>query len=151
MEYRDLKFVFGEIALEHGFSRAGRGWLRETPVALLFLDLQRSNFGRYADLNIKLFLQNERVVVSPDVTRMLERKSGDVFLRQPKSYGAAFELDSRLDDFVRKGTIGQLFVGVVSRIVAACATPSGLLELRDEGSLYLLPAAEARLAKLWAA
>ena len=56
MESNDFKKIFGEVAKGNGFERAHEGWFKEFSDIIQVLDLQRSNYGPYFYLNIKVFI-----------------------------------------------------------------------------------------------
>lgn len=145
MEALKFKSIFGNVAKTHGFSTAYGGWHQETQSALVVLDIQKSNFGNYFELNVKIFL-NTRVPTSPsELKKLVKSLSGDIFRRQPEEYRVAFDLDAPVTNFDREELINMLFTNFVDRIVLASSNPADLLRLRDEGVIYLLPMVEARL------
>lgn len=95
MESSEFKLLLGEIARAHAFTTAKGCWYRETPAALLVLDLQRSNFGNYFDLNLKLFL-GQRLPISTAELKQLKSLGGDIFRRQPVEYRETFDLDAEI-------------------------------------------------------
>lgn len=145
MENRDFKSLFGSVAKAHGFAAANGVWYRETAVALLVLHLQKSNYGNYFDLNIKLFLGCTRSTSPVAFKSLVKSHSGDVFRRQPPAYRDVFDLDTEVSAVDRSESLDRMFTELVDRIAAACSTSEGLLRLRDEGVLFLLPGVEARI------
>lgn len=71
--------------------------------------------------------------------------SGDIFRRQPEEYREAFDLDSPLRLADRRAAIEKMFRELIDHIVSASTGPAGILRLRDEGVLFVLPSVEARL------
>ena len=53
----EFKQLFSEVAVAHQFVRDHGGWFRESPECIVVLNLQRSNFGRYFELNVKVFVR----------------------------------------------------------------------------------------------
>jgi hypothetical protein len=145
MEAKEFKALLGDVAKAHGFVAAHGGWYRETPAALFVLDLQKSNFGNYFELNLKLFLGRGLPSNSAELKKLVKSLSGDVFRRQPEEYREAFDLDAAITGIDRRGHLDRMFTELVDRMVSASESPAGILRLRDEGLLYLLPMAEARL------
>jgi len=145
MEASEFKVLFGDVAKAHGFIAAHGGWYRETPTALFVLNLQKSNFGNYFELNLKLFLGHGLPGSATEFKKLVKSLSGDIFRRQPEEYREAFDLDAATTDADRRSLIDRMFTELVDRMVSASASPAGLLRLRDEGVVYLLPMAEARL------
>ncbi len=145
MKAGEFKVLLGDVAKAHGFTSAHGGWYREAPAALLVLNLQKSNFGNYFELNLKLFLGAGLPSSSAELKKLVKNLSGDIFRRQPEEYRNAFDLDAALTDSDRRSLIDRMFGELVDRIVSASTDPAGILRLRDEGVIYLLPMAEARL------
>ena len=145
MDSRELKRVFGEVAKAHGFNVAPGGWYRQVPIGLLVLNLQRSNFGNYYEVNIKVFLGHAQPVESE--LKRLVNLAGDIFRRQPEEYRSAFDLDVPAAAVDRESAIDRMFSTVIDRIVSAADESAGILRLRDAGILYLLPGIEERLTK----
>lgn len=145
MEAKEFKAFLGDMAKAHGFMAAHGGWYRETASALFVLHLQKSNFGNYFELNLKLFLGRGLPSDSAEWKQLVKRDSGDIFRRQPVECREAFDLDAAITVADRRDTLDRMFTELLDRIASASASPAGLLQLRDEGVLYLLPMAEARL------
>lgn len=145
MEASEFKAVLGDVAKAHGFAAAHGGWYRETPAALFVLNLQKSNFGNYFELNLKLFLGQGAPSTAADFKKLVKRLSGDIFRRQPEEYREVFDLDAAITAADRRNRLERMFTELIDRIASAAASPFGILRLRDEGVVYLLPMAEARL------
>lgn len=57
MDSKEFKSIFDEVAKRSSFEKAFGGWFRESSECIAVLDLQKSNFGDYYELNIKIFIQ----------------------------------------------------------------------------------------------
>ncbi len=147
MDAGEFKALLGDVAKAHGFTAAHGGWYRETAAALFVLSLQKSNFGNYFELNIKLFLGHRLPSNASEFKKLVKSLSGDIFLRQPEDYREVFDMDGVITVADRQDRLEKMFTELVDRMVSASATPGGILRLRDEGVLYLLPMAEAHLKK----
>lgn len=145
MKAKEFKDIFGDAAKSHGFNVAPGGWYRELPIALLVLELQKSNLGNYFELNIKLFLGRGAPSDPSEFKKLVKNMSGDIFRRQPEEFRDAFDLDTPIDSKDRRVRLEQIFSELIDRIVSAAASSAGILRLRDEGGLYVLPMVEARL------
>jgi hypothetical protein len=97
MDNKSFKTLFGEVATTHGFVAAHGGWYRELPAALFVLDLQKSNFGAYYELNLKLFLSSAVQRETATLKVLIKNMSGDIFRRQPNEYRVAFDLESNME------------------------------------------------------
>lgn len=147
MDYVSLKSMVGEIAKDHGFRSAGGGWFMINDFVLIALNLQKSNYGRYADINLKIFLDMDVPRSGVELKPLITRLSGDIFRRQPRECNEALDLDSALDASARRTAIERFFAEIVDRVAVESSSASGLFSLRDEGVLYLLPAVEDRLKR----
>lgn len=145
MEANQFKAIFGGVAQAHGFTAAHGGWYQEHKAALFVLDLQKSNFGSYFELNLKLFLGHGPPINPAELKRLVRILGGDVFRRQPEEYRATFDLDASVDAADRRASLDQMFTELVDRIASAADSPAGILRLRDDGVVHLLPMAEVRL------
>lgn len=145
MEAKEFKALLGDVAKAHGFNVAPGGWYRELPAALFVLDLQKSNFGNYFELNIKLFLGRTAPSDPAEFKKLVKNMSGDIFRRQPEECRIAFDLDAPVEAASRRTMIDQMFSELVDRIASTANSLAGILRLRDEGILYVLPMIEARL------
>lgn len=54
---KEFKSLFGSIAKENGFLQAFGGWYKESSECIAILELQKSKYGDYYMLNIKIFIQ----------------------------------------------------------------------------------------------
>jgi hypothetical protein len=109
------------------------------------INLQKSNFGNYFELNLKLFLGKGLPGTAAESKKLVKSLSGDIFRRQPEEYREVFDLDAAVTLADRRDRLDKMFTELVDRIASAAASPFGLLRLRDQGVVYLLPMAEARL------
>ena len=57
MESKEFKNVFEKVAKANNFEKAFGGWFKESTECIVILCLQKSNFGDYYELNIKIFIQ----------------------------------------------------------------------------------------------
>lgn len=57
MNSKEFKKAFDELAQANNFEKSFGGWLKESLECIVILDLQKSNFGDYYELNIKIFVQ----------------------------------------------------------------------------------------------
>lgn len=57
MNSKDFKGAFNQIARKYSFEKAYSGWFKESKECIAVLDLQKSNYGDYYELNIKIFIQ----------------------------------------------------------------------------------------------
>ena len=109
MDTRVFKAFFSDAAKRNGFTKAFGGWIDESPECITALDLQKSNFGDYYELNIKSFVQGmfgKSYATSKDLVKV---QNGDVFVRPPVAYRDVFDLDDPMDRAERERRIDALF------------------------------------------
>lgn len=147
MEKPQFKALFDDVARGHGFLAAHGGWHRQFEGVLLILDLQRSNFGAYYELNLKLFLNSLSAAERIASKILVKSESGDIFVRPPETYRPAFDLEATLSALQRREKLDDLFRKWVLPVGEACASPAGILSLRDRGMIFLLPGVEKHLKK----
>lgn len=148
METREFKILFGSVAKEHGFTPAYGGWYLETPTGLFVLNLQKSNFGNYFELNLKLFLGLQLSSNGVELKKTVKSFSGDIFRRQPEEFREIFDLDAEISLADRRKLLEKLFAELIDRMASGFASQAEILRLRDEGVIFLLPTIEARVNKL---
>lgn len=84
MDNQDFKYIFDILAKANNFEKAFGSWIKESSECIIVLDLQKSNFGNYFELNIKIFVQGmfgNKYVINKDIVK---KHIGDVFARQSK-------------------------------------------------------------------
>ena len=104
MENKEFKNLFNETAKKNGFASAFGGWFKESNECIAALYLQKSNYGNYYELNIKVFIQGifgEHYKKSKE----LKHAVSDILGRQPEEYRDVFDLDSLIEDAIRKKKI----------------------------------------------
>lgn len=145
MDSKNLKAIFDKIAIANNFDQAFGGWVKESSECLIILDLQKSNFGNYYDLNIKIFVQGlfgNSYVKGKD---LVKKMTGDIFLRQPISYNDAFDYDNSISEAKRKEQLQGLFHEFIVPWTDKALSRTGLKELAQSNVLYLLPAVKEEL------
>ena len=109
MDSKEFKNLFDTVAKANDFERAFGGWFKESSESIIVLDLQKSNFGDYYELNIKIFVQGifgNKYTKSRDLVR---KHTGDIFTRQPNKYKDVLDFDTSMADEKRKGKLEQFF------------------------------------------
>lgn len=145
MESNDFKKLFEEIAKEYDFKRAYEGWFKEFPEIIQVLDLQKSNYGNYYYLNIKLYIQGvfgSKYVKSKQLVKI---DGGDVFLRQPDNYSNLLDLDAPLEKNERKEGLRRMFNEFIMPFSNKTTTKEEIKELHRKGDLFILPAVKKEL------
>lgn len=145
MDTKEFKRLFGEVAAANGFVAAYGGWFQGSPECVVVLDLQKSNYGNYYELNVKVFVQGLFGEHHGRTKEMVKRHTGDVFRRQPKDYDPPLDLDSGLSYDERKAAIQALFSNFLVPFASEALSRAGIFSLAERGEIYLLPAVRKEL------
>ena len=145
MDSKEFKNIFDEVAKRNDFEKAFGGWFIESSECIIVLDLQKSNFGDYYELNIKIFIQGmfgNAYVKSKD---LVKKHTGDIFTRQPNNYKDVFDFDKSMDDNNRKRKLEELFSEFIKPFTDKALSRKGLKELEAQEKIFLLPAVKEDL------
>ncbi|MBX3102799.1 MAG: DUF4304 domain-containing protein [Bacteroidetes bacterium] len=145
MDSKDFKKIFGELAKLSGFENAFGGWFKESAESIIILELQKSNFGNYYQLNIKIFIQGifgRRYLPSKD---LVKGSMGHINFNETKDYKNAFDFDEPMDDDMRERQLNTLFENHIVPITNKTLSKSGVKELADKGAVLLLPVIKEEL------
>jgi hypothetical protein len=146
MDSKDFKKLFGEVAKSNGFESAFGGWFKDSAESIVVLDLQKSNFGDYYEMNIKIFIQGMFGNSYSRSKDLVKRDIGNIFTRQPPEYKSVFDFDEPMDDEKRKEKLEQLFSKFIVPFSDKALSTSGIRELAEKGEITLLPAVKEELA-----
>ena len=144
MENKDFKKLFGCLAQQNGFEYAFSGWIKESPECIAIIELQKSNYGNYYDMNIKIYIQGVFGNKYLKCKDLVKNDTGDIFTRQPPEYNSAFDLDSLMDSETRKNILSKLFIGFIVPEVDKNLTRAGIVEQARNGK-FILPAIKKEL------
>ena len=142
MESKEFKKVFEKVAKANNFEKAFGGWFKESTECIVVLCLQKSNFGDYYELNIKIFIQGmfgNKYTRSKD---LVKKNVGDVFTRQPSDYSNVLDFDISIEK------LESLFREFIVPFTDLALSRLGLRELAKEGKIFLLPAVKEGLTIL---
>ena len=138
--------IFNEVAKRNNFGKAFGGWFIESPECIVVLDLQKSNFGDYYELNIKIFVQGMFGNAYVKGKDLVKKQVGDTFTRQPDNYKDVFEFDRTMADDKRTQKLEELFSAFIKPFANKALSRQGLKELGDQEKIFLLPAVKSELA-----
>lgn len=145
MDSKEFKNIFDQTAQRNGFEKAFGGWFNESPECIVVLDLQKSNYGDYYELNIKIFVQGmfgNNYTKSKD---LVKKHTGDIFTRQPNNYKDVLDFDTSMDDVKRKERLESLFSEFIIPFTNKALTRAGIKELAEQEKIFLLPAVKEEL------
>lgn len=144
MENKEFKKLFNEVAKKNNFESAFGGWFKETNECIAALYLQKSNYGNYYELNIKIFIQGvfgNQYQKSKD----LKNATSAILGRQPEEYRDVFDLDLLMEDVLRKEKLEKLFEDFVVPFVDKMLTREGIRKCAQNDKDFLSPALNEEL------
>lgn len=144
MDSKDFKKIFGEVAKHQGFERAFNGWFKESSECIVVLDLQKSNYGNYYQLMIKIYVQGMFGSVY-NKSKDLIKNTGDIFRGEPPEFKDGLNLDKSMEENIRKQKIEELFNEFITPFSNNSLNRKGLKELAKQEKIYLLPAVKQQL------
>ena len=112
MNSKEYRKVFNTIAQENGFEKAFGGWFKESQECILVLDLQKSNFGDYYEMNIKVFVQGAFGNSYVKNKNLVKKDIGDIFTRQPAALRDVLIFDDVQSNFI-PSEIGSLLIEAI--------------------------------------
>jgi hypothetical protein len=145
MKSRDFKELFGKIAIANGFKKAFGGWYKESTECLAVIALQKSNYGNYYQLNIKILIHGVfQDSYTPDRAMMITT-GGHIGSSEPKEFRHIFDLDEQIDDKSRHEILKELFFSHIIPFTDSALSREGIKELVGTGVVYLLPSVKKEL------
>lgn len=146
MDSKEFKKMFDTVAKVNGFEKAFEGWFKESSECITVLDLQKSNFGEYYELNIKIFIQDlfsKKYIKSKE---LVKKDPGHIFTRQPNNYKDLLDFDISMSNVQREDKLKCLFSEFIVPFTNKALTRIGIKELAQQGEIILLPAVKEELA-----
>ncbi|GHT80140.1 hypothetical protein AGMMS50262_24210 [Bacteroidia bacterium] len=148
MNSKEFKNYFNDVAKLHGFEKAFGAWFKISPECILVLELQKSNYGDYYEMNVKIFIQGAFGYQYVKNKFLAKRDMGDIFTRQPKEFGDVLDFDIDMDDDLRIIKLENLFNEFIVPFAEKALSISGIRELQKEGIIFIMPAVEDEIRKL---
>lgn len=148
MDSKEFKKIFDELAKANGFSKSFGAWFRESQETIVVLELQKSNFGDYYDLNIKIFVQGMFGNTHFMNKNLAKKEMGDIFTRQPNEFSEVLNFDKPMTDEKRKEELERLFLNYVNDFTNRGLSKIGIKDLAEHGLVFLLPAVKEQLTIL---
>ncbi len=144
----EFKNLFDSVAKVNGFKKLFGGWYKETPECICVLELQKSNFGDYYQLLIKIFIQQAFNKTYIPNKELMKSSLGHVDAREPPEYRSVFDFDEFVDDEIRRNLLEKLFREYIVPFTDRVLTRSGVRELSSKGEVFLLPAVKKEIDRL---
>jgi hypothetical protein len=145
MDSKEFKNIFDKVAKVNSFEKAFGGWFMESAESIVVLDLQKSNFGNYYDLNVKIYIQGMFGNSYAKNKDLVKKETGDVFRRHPEGYKDVFDFDMLMEDVKRKERLESLFSEFIMPFTHKALSKSGIKELAGRGEVFLLPTVKKEL------
>lgn len=145
MDSKEFKKLFSEIALLNDFNKAYSGWYKKTNECIAILELQKSNFGNYYLLNIKIFIDgifNRNYLPSKELI-----KSPMGHITNQISEISVLDFEKPIEDYIRKDKLENLFLQTINPFTDKVLSISGIKELVNKGDIFLLSAIIDELEK----
>ncbi|MFC7526756.1 DUF4304 domain-containing protein [Parapedobacter sp. GCM10030251] len=145
MDSKEFKKRFSELAKANEFKSAFGGWYKESSECIAVLELQKSNFGDYYQLLIKIFIQGafERTY-APDKD-LIKSSMGHITANETPEYKAVLDFDESMEDNIRIERLKKLFNSHILPFTNRALSKAGIKELADKGEVFLLPAVKEEL------
>ena len=145
MDSKEFKNVFNEVAKSNSFEKAFGGWFKKSSECIIVLHLQKSNFGDYYELNIKIFIQGIFDTQYSSNKEMVKKLVGNVFTRLPSVFKDVLDFDIPMDDEKRKDELKSVFSKYIVPFTDIALSRVGLKRLARQKKIFLLPAVEEEL------
>jgi hypothetical protein len=145
MESKGFKKIFGEIAKLNKFESAFGGWFKESSECIVVLELQKSNFGDYFQLNIKVYIQGafgRKYYKNKD---LVKKEVGHIRNGEPEDYRSVFNFDEVIDFETRMEKLKSLFVAFIVPFTDKVLSKAGIKSLSEKGEIFLLQAVKEEL------
>lgn len=149
MDSKEFRKRFGEVAKSYGFKSAFGGCYKESSECIFVFELQKSHFGDYYELNIKIYVQGtfgNRYRPDKDT---IKKRMGNVFNRQPKEYRLLFDFDIAMSDEARMQMLKKFFDEFVVPYEEKALSVSGVREMAEEGRIFLISTVRDELDRLY--
>ncbi len=141
----EFKKIFGEIAKANGFESDFGGWFKNSTECIIALNIQKSNYGNYYNINIKIYVQGIFGNVYVKNKELVKKDIGDIFRREPPNYSDAINFENTMEDDVRIQKMQEMFKEFIVPFTAKALSKSGITALAEAGEIALLPAVEKEI------
>ena len=148
MDNKKFKQLFNDVARLYDFEQAYGAWFLESPERIVVLELQKSYFGNYYELNIKSFVQGafgNHYVKSKDLAK---KYMGNCFGRQPSEYNDIFDLEEDMEDECRKERLEYFFKNFLAPLLPKLLSLSDLSKLPEYGDIFIPSAVKNEILRL---
>ena len=137
MNSKKFKEIFDKVAKANEFSKAFGGWIKESPECIVVLELQKSNFGDYYILNIKVFIRGvfgREYILNKDLV-----KSSMGHITNQIREKDFLNFDTSMDEVKRYEKLEEFFIDVITPFTNRVLSKAGIKELAEHDKIFLLP------------
>ena len=148
IDNKKFKQLFNDVTRLYDFEQAYGAWFLESPECIVVLELQKSYFGNYYELNIKSFVQGafgNHYVKSKDLAK---KYMGNCFGRQPSEYNDIFDLEEDMEDEYRKERLEYFFKNFLAPLLPKLLSLSDLSKLPEYGDIFIPSAVKNEILRL---
>lgn len=139
MEKVPLKEILKGIAARYNFCFSSGFYYKKSNECIVVLELQKSNYGSYFQVNIKVFIQglfDKTYLINKD---LIHKNVPDLFLGIPKEYENLFDLEYNDKLNERKVGLEKLFESYINPLSEKLLTKEGIHLLSEKGEIFILP------------
>lgn len=145
MNSNQFKKMFAEAAKASEFKSAFGGWYKESAECIAVLELQKSNFGDYYQLLIKIFIQGAFGSTYAPNKELIKSSMGHITSNETPEYKSVFDFDAPMENNVRKERLEKLFKNHIVPLTNKASSKAGIKQLAEKGEIFLLPAVKQKL------
>lgn len=148
MNSKEFKALFGEVAKVNGFKKAFGGWFKDGPECISVLELQKSSFGDYYQLLIKIFIQGAFERTYMPNKDLIKSSMGHINSNETKAYKDVLDFDEPMKDNIRIELLEELFQNHIVPFTNKTQSRVNIKVLAEDGEIFLLPAVKEELEKI---
>ena len=116
MDNKTLKIEFGNLAVVNNFIYAFGGWYMQFDECIQILELQKSRFGNYYILNIKIMIQDlfgQKYQINKE---LINRSCGHIDSNETAEFSKFLDLDNQISDDERLLGLKNLFFSTYNAV-----------------------------------
>lgn len=145
MNSKEFKSLFGSIAKDNDYLQAFSVWYKESPECIAVLELQKSKYGDYYMLNIKIFIQGSFDRSYSPTKELIKSPMGDI---GKQIIDDVLSFDKPMPDELRTERLKELFSNTIIPYVSKLMTKANIIDLESKGEIMLLSSVKKELEKL---
>jgi len=145
MNIKEFKLLLDNSSELYGFEKYFGGWIKASTECIAVLELQKSKFGNFYYLNIKIYIKGLFKRNYMPSKELIKNPMGDLTSRETQLRNSTFNLDDPITDEQRKDDLEKILDTIIMPFVNQTSTRSGILELASQNKIFLLPAVKEEL------